>query len=84
MADRKLATETVRLFFSHEGAFGAIIPERGTQFDAWVESVATVAAQNERDYTIARIDHYLSIMDLPRDRLARRALRRLRQDLETR
>lgn len=28
------------------------------------------------------IDKYLSIMDLPRDRLARRALRRLRQDLE--
>lgn len=28
------------------------------------------------------IDKYLSIMDMPRDRLARRALRRLRQDLE--
>lgn len=39
-------------------------------------------ARAERDYLIARIDHYLSIMDLPRDRLARRALRRLRQDLE--
>lgn len=34
------------------------------------------------EQVIELIDKYLSIMDMPRDQLARRALRRLRQDLE--